>query len=109
MLPQLSISTTGDFNQDGTVDSNDIPAMLAALTDVPAYMSALAVNNTQLNQIADINTDGFFNNRDIQPMLDKIINNGGFGSVATVPEPSSVALLAIGGVALAIHRRRRRT
>ena len=44
----------GDFNRDGHVNAADIPAMIAALTDLNAYKSANSLTSAQLLSIGDI-------------------------------------------------------
>ena len=56
----------GDFNNDGHVNSADIPAMLAALADLNGYQSSRGISNADLLAIADVNGDGTVNNADLQ-------------------------------------------
>jgi hypothetical protein len=93
-----------DLNFDGVVDAFDVPEMLKALNDLNAYKAQHSIlDNATLNQIADVNGDGFVNNSDIQPLLDLF----GPGSIAPVPEPASCVLVLLGCTGLAMMRRRR--
>jgi hypothetical protein len=83
----------GDFNHDGHVNAADIPAMLVALADLNAYKSANSLSNSDLVALGDVNGDGGVSNADVQALLD-LLKSGG-GSLAAVPEPSSISLAAI--------------
>ncbi len=98
-------SVHGDFNRDGQVTSADISAMLSALTDLNAYTLNNSLSPTQLAAIGDFNSDGKVTNADIQAELDLVASLGG-GSVAAVPEPSSISLLGLAACGLFAWRRR---
>ena len=54
----------GDFNRDGHVNAADLPAMVAALTDLNAYKSANGLTSAQLLSIGDIDLSGTVTNAD---------------------------------------------
>jgi hypothetical protein len=83
----------GDFNLDGQLTAADIPAMLAALTDLNAYQSQWNLSDNDLLAIGDLNQSGAISNADVQPELDLI---SGSSSLAAVPEPASWLLLLFG-------------
>ena len=80
--------------------------MLAALTDLNSYKSPDYVAAADLVSMGDVNGDGVLNNADVQSLL-TILKSGG-GSLAAVPEPASIVLLAFAlpGLAFAVVRRR---
>jgi hypothetical protein len=101
------VSTTpGDFNQDGSLTSADIAAMLAALTDLAAYKANRNLSDANLLALGDLNHSLAVTNGDIQPLLN-LIATSGMGAVAGVPEPGTLTLLAIGSCAMLVLRSRR--
>jgi hypothetical protein len=96
--------TPGDVNFDGHVDASDITAMEAALTDPINYEKNHSLVNGDLLTAGDVNGDGVFNNADLQALLDYL--KSGQGSFTAIPEPSTLALLCLGGVGLLMRRRR---
>jgi hypothetical protein len=82
----------GDFNLDHHVNAADIPAMLAALTDVNQFKTMNGLTDSNLLTIGDIDHSGEVTNGDVQALLE-LLKSGG-GSLVAVPEPTSIALLA---------------
>ena len=80
----------GDVNGDGVVDGLDIQPFVDLLTG-GGYQAE-----------ADINTDEVVDGLDIQPFVDIITGAGG----NPVPEPATLGLLAVGGLAALARRRR---
>jgi hypothetical protein len=94
----------GDFNTDGHVNTSDIVAAMTALTDLNAYKSSKSLTNEDFLNIADVDQSGSVNNLDLQGLITYL--QSGHGSVAPVPEPATIALLAVGLVACALASRR---
>ncbi len=96
--PQLQITYSlpllGDFNQDGHVNSADISAAMATMTDLQSYETSEQLTDPQqFLDVADVNHDGKFNNADLQALLN-LLKSGG-GSNNSVPEPSTLVLGAL--------------
>ena len=83
----------GDFNLDGHVNAADIPAMLAALTNVNNYKTMNGLSDSNVLTIGDIDHSGSVTNADVQALLN-VLKSGG-GSVDAVSEPASIVLVAI--------------
>ena len=95
----------GDFNRNGHVDASDIVAMENALTNLPAYQTAMGLSSAQLLAMGDLNGDGVVNNADLQALLN-LLKSGG-GSSDAVPEPSGLTLIVLAISAVALTRRSR--
>ena len=80
----------GDFNRDHTVTAADLPAMLAALTDLNAYKTQQGISDADLLAVGDVNHDNAVTNADLQSLLNLL--QGGSGAQA-VPEPAAWVLL----------------
>ena len=78
--------------------------MLNFLTDENAYKSSLNLTDNQLLLIGDLNGDVQVDNSDLQSLL-ALLKSGG-GSISTVPEPTSVSMIVLGGILLAMFSHR---
>jgi autotransporter-associated beta strand protein len=109
VVPQsLSTRKLGDFTLDGHATAADVPAMLTALTDLGGFQSSHLLSTDDMLNIGDINADGKITNADLQGLLNLLKAGGGSGGGTTaVPEPSSILLLALGGLMLTGKRFRR--
>jgi fibronectin-binding autotransporter adhesin len=93
----------GDWDLNSVVNAADVKAMLSALTNLSAYKSAHGLSDENLLNIGDLDYSGSVNNFDIQPELAYIATGVlGGGSLAAVPEPATLVLLAIGVVISAL-------
>ena len=81
---------------------------MTALTDINAYKAAHSSLDTfEAGDILDVDQNGAVTNADLQGLLNYL--KAGNGSVAAVPEPASIVLFAMAGVAcLAACRSRSR-
>lgn len=98
----------GDFDLNGSLTNGDIQAMLDALTDLAGYKSAHGLSDADLLAVGDIDGSGSVTNGDIQSLLDLLTGSSASasGEIDTpVPEPASLGLMMLGGLAL-IRRRR---
>jgi hypothetical protein len=114
----------GDWNLDGSLSNTDIQAMLDALVNLEGYRTAHGLTQAHLHAVGDIDGSSAVTNADIQAMLDLLTSGGGtsaqqialqvFGDehyldtyASSVPEPTSLALLTLSGIALARRRENR--
>ena len=93
----------GDVNLDGHVNAADINTFQSLLTNLSGYESGHSFDNADVVDLADINGDGTVNNADLQYFLNYLI--AGHGSTESVPEPSTLALLALGSLGLFARRK----
>jgi hypothetical protein len=93
------IRLLGDFNIDQIVNSADVSAMLTALTDLNVYQASHGFSDAELLAIGDLNASGTVTNADIQALLTHL--TAGVGGLTAVPEPASIAQLALALPALA--------
>jgi hypothetical protein len=103
----ISVDATyyaGDFNRDHQITAADIPAMLKALTNLSSYASTNSLTPAQLVLVGDFDNSGTVTNRDIQGLLN-LVSSFGLGSVASVPEPSTVLLALLASFALAVGKK----
>jgi hypothetical protein len=97
----------GDYNKDGHVNASDINALELALTNLTLYKSTYSVSNSDLAAINNIPNDSGANldNSKLQALENLII--AGNGTTSAVPEPSSLVLLALGGLGFAVAKKRK--
>lgn len=104
-VAEPSGTARGDMNFDGHVTAKDVAAIMQALANETGYATANGVSQLELETVGDVNFDGKFTNADLQKLLNNLKTGG--GSAEPVPEPSTLALLTLGGViALTVKRRR---
>jgi len=83
--------------------------MMDALSDLAAYQTAKGLTDPQLKTVADVNNDGSIDNLDTQSLLNLLASASGSGSggLTAVPEPSTIALFALGAGLLFARRKPR--
>jgi hypothetical protein len=105
----------GDVDRSTHVNISDVGALETALADLTKYQSTDALTDPQLLSVADLNADNQVTNTDLQGLIIYLANNAGVlpapggGSVAAVPEPPSLVLLAIALAGAPVLRRPRRS
>jgi hypothetical protein len=92
----------GDLSHNTKVDAADVSALEGALCDLSGYQNGRGLTDSQLRQVADINGDTKVNNLDLQALLnfEAQLAATGTASIAAVPEPPAVELIAFGGLAV---------
>ncbi|HEY2760255.1 MAG TPA: PEP-CTERM sorting domain-containing protein, partial [Pirellulales bacterium] len=120
----------GDLNFDHKITVADVQAMMAALSNMSGFETTNSLSNAGLLDVADVNRDGVVNNQDVQALVSYLASSPaslladlttasdhlpvvadyiipvGSGSIAAVPEPSSMILMVIGFAGLALRRKR---
>ncbi len=86
----------GDTNNDGTVDTLDIDPFVLLLTDPAGY--ATAFPGVDSLAVGDINMDTVVDTLDIDPFV-ALLTAGSLTGGGAVPEPGSIVLLGLAGVA----------
>jgi hypothetical protein len=89
----VSTRVLGDWNLSGGVTAADIPAMMTALTDLTTYKASHSLTSEDILNVGDVDLSGSIDNFDMQAELRLL---GGGTGAATVPEPTTLMLLAIG-------------
>jgi len=91
----------GDMDGSGAVNNNDITPFVLALTDRATYLATYPGIDPDV--VGDIDASGALNNNDITPFV-TLLTTGSYPQA--VPEPATMALLTLGGLALLRRRSR---
>ena len=111
LLATLSWSTAAhaapvglaDMDGDGQITLNDIPPFELALTQPEVYVIQFSTL-TDWQTRGDINEDGRFDNFDLQPFAQVILDN----TTGQIPEPPGVVLAGIAAAGLVVLRKKLR-
>jgi len=99
------------YRAGGNGGQSEVTAAEGALADLSGYQAMHGnLTSGQLVSIGDLDGDGLVTNADLQGLIVLLANGGGSGggSIGAVPEPSCLALIAIGGsTVLAVFSGRR--
>ena len=93
----------GDFDRDGQVTTDDLAAMMAALSDLNQFKIPRGLLGSDLLAIGDFDHDGQVTNADLQALLTALIS-GGSTATQGVPEPATVFLLSTAGLVFLLAR-----
>ena len=86
-----------DFDFDGAITVADLAPMLGAMSSPQTYLSQHNLSSDDFVSMGDLNGDGKVTNADVQSLVN-MLAGGGSASLAAVPEPSTMCLLAVGGM-----------
>src|SRR5262249_46358072 len=70
----------GDVNGDTAVNVADVSSLMTGLSDLPKYETTHGLIPSQFLGIADLNSDGHVDNRDVQGLIVAIANSGAGGA-----------------------------
>ena len=73
-------AVAGDFNLDGRLTADDVPAMIAALADLNAYLANRNLTVAELTMVGDLDGDGTVTNLDLLRLLASLSAASGGGS-----------------------------
>ena len=94
----------GDMNDDGTVDSNDVPLFVQAIVDRSGYDANGFGVDADIR--GDVNQDGMFDHGDLAGFNALFASSAASVAAASVPEPSALVLVNLILIGLAIGGRR---
>ncbi len=98
----------GDFNQDGSVTTSDIQAMMNALVDIEDYKTKYGLTDAELLTIGDLDHSGSLTNADVEALISKLASAPtGQSELTAVPEPDSCVLMVVGAVGILAFRAER--